>query len=87
LHWDLCFADILLQRGGFDLILGNPPWLKVEWNESGILGERNPVFAIRKISASDLTKAARSEAFDGLPRLAKRVDGRAARGRRARKLS
>ena len=63
LHWDLCFADILLQRGGFDLTVGNPPWLKVEWNESGILGERNPVFAIRKISASDLTKL-RAEAFE-----------------------
>jgi hypothetical protein len=36
------FADVLLQRGGFDLILGNPPWLKVEWNESGVLGEFNP---------------------------------------------
>lgn len=68
LHWDLCFADILLQRGGFDLILGNPPWLKVEWNESGILGERNPVFAIRKISASDLTKL-RAEAFNDFPGL------------------
>ena len=68
LHWDLCFADILLQRGGFDLILGNPPWLKVEWNESGILGERNPVFAIRKISSSDLTKL-RAEAFKDFPGL------------------
>ena len=63
MHWELCFADMLLQRGGFDLILGNPPWLKVEWNESGILGERNPVFAVRKISASDLAKL-RAEAFD-----------------------
>jgi hypothetical protein len=63
MHWELCFADVLLQRGGFDLILGNPPWLKVEWNESGILGERNPVFAVRKISASDLAKL-RAEAFD-----------------------
>lgn len=68
LHWDLCFADILLQRGGFDLTLGNPPWLKVEWNESGILGERNPVFAIRKISASDLTKL-RAQAFESFPGL------------------
>jgi len=63
MHWELCFADVLLQRGGFDLILGNPPWLKVEWNESGVLGERNPVFAIRKISASDLAKL-RAEAFE-----------------------
>ncbi len=63
MHWELCFADVLLQRGGFDLILGNPPWLKVEWNEAGVLGERNPVFAIRKISASDLAKL-RADAFE-----------------------
>ncbi|WP_343727689.1 class I SAM-dependent DNA methyltransferase [Burkholderia seminalis] len=62
MHWELCFADVLLRNGGFDLILGNPPWIKVEWNEAGILGERNPVFAIRKISASDLAKL-RAEAF------------------------
>jgi hypothetical protein len=71
MHWELCFADVLLQRGGFDLILGNPPWLKVEWNESGVLGERNPVFAIRKISASDLAKlrAEAFERFDGLQKV------------------
>lgn len=62
MHWELCFADVLLKRGGFDLILGNPPWLKVGWNESGILGERNPIFAIRRITASDLSRL-RAEAF------------------------
>ena len=68
MHWGLCFADLLLQAGGFDLILGNPPWLKVTWNESGILGERNPVFAIRNVSASNLSKlrADAFELFDGL---------------------
>lgn len=77
LHWELCFADVLLgarpgagpgQRGGFDLILGNPPWLKVEWNEAGILGEKNPVFAVRKVSASELVKL-RAQAFDDFPGL------------------
>ncbi|WP_447585561.1 hypothetical protein [Pseudoxanthomonas mexicana] len=63
MHWELAFADILRSRGGFDLILGNPPWLKVEWNEAGILGEANPLFAIRKFSASELTRL-RAEAFD-----------------------
>lgn len=77
MHWELCFADVLLggrsgvdgrPGGGFDLVLGNPPWLKVEWNEAGILGERNPVFAVRKISASDLAKL-RAEAFAQFPSL------------------
>lgn len=68
MHWELCFADVLLCNGGFDLILGNPPWIKVEWNEAGILGERNSIFAIRKISASDLAKL-RTEAFARFPGL------------------
>ncbi len=72
MHWELCFADVLRgtpeNSGGFDLILGNPPWLKVEWNEAGILGEKNPLFAIRKLSASDLAKL-RSQAFDQFSKL------------------
>lgn len=52
LHWELEYADIFAQSGGFDLILGNPPWLKVEWQEGGIMGEANPLFDIRKFSAS-----------------------------------
>ena len=35
-HWELEFAEIFKQRGGFDLILGNPPWIKVEWNEQSL---------------------------------------------------
>jgi hypothetical protein len=68
MHWELCFADVFARCGGFDLILGNPPWLKVEWNEAGVLGEKNPAFAIRKISASDLAKR-RAEAFIEFPSL------------------
>lgn len=68
MHWELTFADVFRSRGGFDLILGNPPWLKVEWNEAGILGEANPLFAIRKFSASELTRL-RAEAFETFPGL------------------
>lgn len=62
MHWELCFADVFARRGGFDLTLGNPPWLKVEWNEAGVLGEFNPQFAIRDFSATDLSRL-RGEAF------------------------
>lgn len=67
MHWELTFADVFAE-GGFDLVLGNPPWLRVEWNESGILGEANPLFAIRKLSATVLTRE-RSQIFAVLPRL------------------
>lgn len=62
MHWELCFADVLVRRGGFDLVLGNPPWLKVEWNEAGVLGEFNPLLAIRGFSATDLARQ-REQAF------------------------
>ncbi|MDM8549547.1 hypothetical protein QUF72_05695 [Desulfobacterales bacterium HSG2] len=56
LHWELEFSDIFEDRGGFDLILGNPPWIKVEWKESGVLGDAEPLFVLRKFSASKLAK-------------------------------
>ena len=69
-HWELTFADIFYGRdkGGFDLILGNPPWLKVEWQEAGILGDSNPLFNLRKLSASQLATQ-RQQAFEDYPQL------------------
>ena len=55
-HWELEYAHIFEESGGFDLILGNPPWLKVEWNEGGVMGDRDPLFVLRKYSASKLAE-------------------------------
>jgi hypothetical protein len=55
-HWELEFADIFQERGGFDLMVGNPPWLKIEWEEGGILGDYDPLVVLRKLSASELAK-------------------------------
>lgn len=51
LHWELEFADIFKQRGGFDLLLGNPPWLPVQWSEADVLGDADPSFVLKKLSA------------------------------------
>ncbi|MGH2359084.1 MAG: Eco57I restriction-modification methylase domain-containing protein, partial [bacterium] len=56
LHWELEFADVLRDRGGFDLIVGNPPWIKVQWNEAGLMGDYEPVFVLRKFSASKMDR-------------------------------
>ena len=61
-HWELAFADVFAECGGFDLVLGNPPWVKVEWEEGGVLGDRNPLFVLRKHSATEMT-ALRGEMF------------------------
>ncbi len=52
-HWELEFADQFKARKGFDLVLGNPPWIKVEWNEQALLSDFDPRFAIRKLSAKE----------------------------------
>lgn len=52
MHWELEFADLFAERGGFDLILGNPPWIKIEWNEQSVLSDGNPMFAIKNLSAT-----------------------------------
>ncbi len=55
-HWELAFADLFADHGGFDLNVGNPPWIKVEWNEGGILGDYDPLFVIRNTSATQMSK-------------------------------
>ena len=67
-HWELAFADLFAERGGFDLVVGNPPWVKVEWEEKGVLGEKNPALVLRKVSAKDVTelRGAAFEKYEGL---------------------
>ena len=57
LHWELEFADVFADAGGFDLILGNPPWIKIEWNEGAVMGDVQPLYVpTRRISAPELAK-------------------------------
>ena len=65
-HWELVFADIFYgnrqdgsERGGFDLVLGNPPWIKVEWKEAGVLGLRSVAGAPETLSGGTDTRAGR----------------------------
>ncbi|MFG2483337.1 hypothetical protein ACGFSI_11345 [Streptomyces virginiae] len=46
LHWELEFALIFARGGGFDLQVGNPPWVRPRWNESAVLAEHEPWFEL-----------------------------------------
>lgn len=50
-HWELEFADVFAERGGFDLVVGNPPWIKLEWDEEAVLGDVYPLYTIKKLTA------------------------------------
>ena len=52
-HWELEYLEIFNNNNGFDLIVGNPPWVKVSWQKSYILSEFEPLIGLRGMSASD----------------------------------
>lgn len=56
MHWELEFADLFAERGGFDLIIGNPPWIKMTWNEQSVLSDKHPMFAVKKLTAAETAK-------------------------------
>lgn len=55
MHWELEFADVFADKGGFDLVIGNPPWVKLEWKEQNVLSDKNPMFAVKKLTATQTT--------------------------------
>jgi len=44
-HWPLEFAPVF-RRGGFDLQVGNPPWVRPRWLEDLVLAEFDPWWGI-----------------------------------------
>lgn len=54
MHWEVEFADAFSEKGGFDLILGNPPWVKLEWNEKGVLSDLHPLFTVKELTANQV---------------------------------
>ncbi|MGW2374173.1 Eco57I restriction-modification methylase domain-containing protein [Kitasatospora sp. NPDC001683] len=44
-HWELEFAHVFAS-GGFDLQVGNPPWLKFEWDDDLAVAEHDAWFGL-----------------------------------------
>lgn len=44
-HWELEFAPAF-NRGGFDLQVGNPPWVRPTWNDDIVLAEHDPWWGV-----------------------------------------
>lgn len=44
-HWDLDFAHVF-AKGGFDLQVGNPPWVRPDVNFEDLLAEHDPWWAV-----------------------------------------
>ncbi|MFO1429767.1 MAG: hypothetical protein U1F76_06460 [Candidatus Competibacteraceae bacterium] len=63
-HWELIFTEVLgpaiagqPMPHGFDLMVGNPPWIKVSWNDAPLLAEWDPLLGVRDAKSADYHKA------------------------------
>ncbi len=43
-HWHIAFAEVM-QDGGFDVVLGNPPWERIKLQEQEFFASRSPDIA------------------------------------------
>lgn len=60
LHWELVFPEILGPvegARGFDFMAGNPPWLKVGWNDAVVLMELEPKLGVKDAASAAITDA------------------------------
>ena len=55
-HPMLEFIEVFWLRDGFDVICGNPPWIKLEFDEVGIISEKYPEVAIRRTTAPEVRR-------------------------------
>ncbi|GGB62916.1 hypothetical protein GCM10011316_38510 [Roseibium aquae] len=67
-HWPLEFPDII-QRGGFNVVLGNPPWERVKLQEQEFFALRDAEIATAKNAAA--RKKLIEQLNDTNPRLAR----------------
>lgn len=69
LHWPLGFPDIM-GRGGFDVVLGNPPWERIKLQEKEFFAARHADIATapNKAARDRLIKALRSAEIGSVDR-------------------
>lgn len=59
-HWELDFAPVF-AHGGFDLQVGNPPWVRPDWDEAGVLAESDPWWQLTDKPGEAVKKCKRGE--------------------------
>lgn len=60
-HWELDFATVFAEHGGFDLQLGNPPWVRPRSDVDALLAEGDPWWALTNKPSETLIATKRKE--------------------------
>jgi hypothetical protein len=64
-HSQLEFIEVFLERGGFDIVVGNPPWIKITFDIVSFYGDYDPLTLVRQMSSPQVQKLL-EENFDSL---------------------
>ncbi|WP_426790706.1 Eco57I restriction-modification methylase domain-containing protein [Sphingobacterium sp. WOUb80] len=50
-HYELEFIEVFREQNGFDIAVGNPPWISVSFDETGVVSEYYPEVFVKNFSA------------------------------------
>jgi hypothetical protein len=62
-HWELEFGPAF-TRGGFDLQVGNPPWVRLDWRDDLVLAEIDSWWGTEESVAESVREARRTSVLD-----------------------
>ncbi|WP_395155596.1 Eco57I restriction-modification methylase domain-containing protein [Ilumatobacter sp.] len=62
-HWELEFAPVF-SKSGFDLQVGNPPWVRPIWRDDLVLAEQDPWWGVTAKPSAAAIKERRSADLD-----------------------
>ncbi|WP_225735780.1 Eco57I restriction-modification methylase domain-containing protein [Gulosibacter chungangensis] len=70
-HWSLDFASVMAKNGGFDLQVGNPPWVRPRTDLEALYAEADPWWQLNPKATQAVKAIKRREALSivGMPEL------------------
>lgn len=55
-HYQMEFIEVFKERNGFDIIVGNPPWISIDMDETGVLSEILPEVLLKSYKSPKITR-------------------------------
>ncbi|MGY1842047.1 DNA methyltransferase [Modestobacter sp. SYSU DS0875] len=77
-HWELTFGPVFARNGGFDLQLGNPPWVRPDWDDALTLAEADAWFGLAEKPSVAAVRDRRAAALASPAETDRYLDARAA---------
>ena len=63
-HWELDFSPVFATSSGFDLQIGNPPWVRPDWEDTIMLADVDPWFELADNASAVEVRTRREEVLD-----------------------